>query len=1071
MTETRVLFWSFDSLEILIFYGVASSFIALFLLGAMLRARQWWKGAGRGISFSAPRFVPIIAEVLSHRRIMQRDRPAGFAHLAIFFGFLTLFIGTTIIFIDYDILGPVLGRSFWQGKFYLVFSLCMDIGGVLLLAGIVYLAARRALGGKPKLNYAREYLGETRVRERARVWRTEDWIFLGWLTVIVLTGYVQEALRLSMDPAPDAVWSPVGQLLSRVIGNFELQRSTMAVIRVNHWWFHALLCLSFIACIPWFKGRHMFTGIMSLSLRNPAPLKRLHEDGGESGEFALSRAGLSRVGELSLKRLIQLDACTKCGKCHEACPARASALPLSPRDLILDLRDLAHTCVPDVTVGTAIADETIWSCMSCGACQEICPVGIEHPPMIVDLRRSLVEAARIPQGIQKAFENVATTGNSFGFPARNRGHWSRELEFEIKNANEVTVDWLWYVGDYASYDPRNQVVSCTVAKLLKAANVDFGILHQQERTAGNDVRRAGEEVLFQELRKQNLSSLSSARPFRNIVTTDPHTFNTMKNEYGHEGKTGVFHYSSLLVELLESGRLKVMKPLGKRVTLHDPCHLGRLNGEYDAPRRVLAAIGCELIEMPRNRDNSFCCGAGGGRIWSQEKGRDERPSEIRIHEAQKIGKIDYFITCCPKDLTMFEDARKTAGAENDFEVKDLAELVADAVELQNLSMPDWNALAQKMAQTLSRSISQSVGEIIDAKLNSLRVSAEIEEKSVKADEIAPRQKSGTKGENTGAVVSGSATPEADPKLESTASADVNAAINANRVDTGDRHREAGSNMASEWSISPVKPAAIAPYEFPPRRSRKILVAVKRVGMVGDDLRIASDERSIEPEVMDWNINEWDETGIEEALLKAEALGDTEVVAVTVGPAAADEILRKALAKGVDRAVRLWSDQLSDGDPMAVARAIAAAAIVEQPDLIIAGAQSSDLGQSATGSVLSRILNLPLASVAIALCWDGGTTIDVTRELEGGVQHHQRLAIPTVVTVQTGMNTPRYSSLRMINQAKSKPIIVSEVDVGASSLVGHEVRKMSVPLRRRTEISEEPVDQVAARIVSLFLENR
>jgi Fe-S oxidoreductase len=299
------------------------------------------------------------------------------------------------------------------------------------------------------------------------------------------------------------------------------------------------------------------------------------------------------------------------------------------------------------------------------------------------MRRRLVERGEMDAQLQQTLETIYTSGNSFGEAKRKRGRWTSGLPFEVKDVRRKHADYLWFVGDYASFDPRNQRVTQTLARILHHAGVDFGILYDGEKTAGCDVRRAGEEGLYTSLVEDNLTTMRAAH-FDRIVSSDPHSFHTLKNEYPEFGaRWDVDHHSELLLELLESGRLKPRKKLGYRVTYHDPCHLGRYNGVYDAPRQVLAAIGAELVDMPRCRDNSFCCGAGGGRIWMKELRREgvKRPSEMRIDEATAIGGLDYFVVACPKDVTMYEDAIKTSGHQGEIELRELSELVLESLAL------------------------------------------------------------------------------------------------------------------------------------------------------------------------------------------------------------------------------------------------------------------------------------------------------------------------------------------------------------------------------------------------------
>jgi Fe-S oxidoreductase len=400
------------------------------------------------------------------------------------------------------------------------------------------------------------------------------------------------------------------------------------------------------------------------------------------------------IGDFTWKQLLDLDACTKCGRCHVACPAAASGAPLSPRDLILDLRQWAEgagrtftmldhesrpvASGPLATNGTlaggVVPAETLWACTTCMACVEACPVGIEHVPTIVALRRSLVEEGSMEPSLQDALQNIAQKGNSFGKSGRQRARWTKALDFTITDARTEPVRYLWFVGDFASFDERLQEVSHTVARILHDADVSFGILYEDERNAGNDVRRVGEEGLFEMLREQNLEVLAKAQ-FDEIFTTDPHTLNTLRNEYALD--VPVRHYTEVFVELLRSSALQPA-PLNMRATYHDPCYLGRYNDVTEAPRELLRAIGCDVVEMPRNRQNSFCCGAGGGRIWMDDSGLTERPSENRIREASTLD-VDLFVVSCPKDFTMYTDAAKTVGCDDRLRVADIAQLLDRAL--------------------------------------------------------------------------------------------------------------------------------------------------------------------------------------------------------------------------------------------------------------------------------------------------------------------------------------------------------------------------------------------------------
>jgi Fe-S oxidoreductase len=312
-----------------------------------------------------------------------------------------------------------------------------------------------------------------------------------------------------------------------------------------------------------------------------------------------------------------------------------------------------------------------------------CPVLNEHVPLVVQMRRHLIGQGAVSPGVQDMLMGMTRYGNSFGQSPRNRPRWTRDLEFEVKDARREPVEYLWYVGDYASFDPRVQEVTRAAARVFSGAGLDFGILYDGEQNAGNDVRRLGEEGLFEMLRDKNLAALEASE-FRTIVTTDPHTYHVLKNEYGLDGT--VRHYTEVLDGLIASGRLPVAPNGGARVTYHDPCYLGRYGGVYDAPRHVLGALGMDVVEMPRNRSAAYCCGAGGGRIWMEDAAREgERPAESRVREAAGLAGVTTLVCACPKDLVMFRDAVKTTGLEGTLGVRDIVELVEDAIGVSSRS--------------------------------------------------------------------------------------------------------------------------------------------------------------------------------------------------------------------------------------------------------------------------------------------------------------------------------------------------------------------------------------------------
>jgi Fe-S oxidoreductase len=676
MSETRQTFAGLSHWEIVFWYGLIVISTAIFFWGVANLALKYRHGRAAPIELRTllPRAARAAGIVFSHRWIKRRDPMAGLGHALVFSGFLVLFAGTTILSIQTDVAKPLFGFDFWHGPFYLGYSLVLDVFGVALTAGLGIMTAKR-LRRPSRLDYRRPDREEDR-----RLYVVGDWVFLCSLFFLTLTGLLLEALRVAETNPSFEKWSPVGWAAGRGLHSLGMTSGQASSAHFATWWAHGVVALAFVSAIPFTKAVHMLAAPANIAVRDDLAGKRLPllpEDA------TPAEVGYGRIGDLTQQHLLSLDACTKCGKCHVVCPANASGYPLSPRDVILDLRELAGHVGPDAQISERVGQDTIWSCTQCMACVEICPVGIEHVPIINQMRRRLVENGELDSMLQSTLEAVYETGNSFGEPKRKRARWTRELGFEVKDIRREPAELLWFVGDYASLDARNQSATRALARILHEAVVDFGILFDAEKTAGCDVRRAGEEGLWAALAEENVKTISGCG-FERVFSSDPHTFHTLRNEYPQHGGTwNVLHHSQLLLELLESGRLTPRKQLGYRTTYHDPCTLGRYNGVYEAPRRVLEAIGCELVEMPRNRDNSFCCGAGGGRIWMKELKREgaRRPSEQRIDEAVTLGTLDYFVVCCPKDVTMYEDAIKTSGHQGELELRELSELVLESLDL------------------------------------------------------------------------------------------------------------------------------------------------------------------------------------------------------------------------------------------------------------------------------------------------------------------------------------------------------------------------------------------------------
>jgi Fe-S oxidoreductase len=614
------------------------------------------------------RIVGVLRALGLHERLLKL-RYAGVLHAMIFVAFFVL---ATAIVQDFgSVLVPGFSLRPIGGDTWI--ALLQDVFAVVMLAGVALAAWQRYV-----IRPAR-FRGSN-VRDAS--------IIYGLIVLIVASMLTEAALRVATGESVATAWRPVSGLIASLLAACGLRGVAAAGATQVAYWCHVTAILAFLVYIPGSKHRHMFLAVPNVYFRSLAPTGMLGPPDDESAP-----AAVSAIGQFSWKDMLDLYSCTECGRCQAVCPAYGAGLPLSPKLLVTDLRDhlIAHAAGQhaEPLIGCAIQEATLWACTTCRACMEACPVHIEHVPKIVDMRRHLVEEGRIAPMLQDALANLQRTGNSMGKAGRTRARWTKELPFRVKDARSEPVDVLWFVGDYASYDPRIQPVTRKFAELLHAAGVDFGILYEGERNSGNDVHRVGEEGLFEMLARHNIDVLASCR-FNRIVTTDPHSLNALSQEYHRLGaRYDVLHYSALLLELLQAGRIGTAPAVGGAATYHDPCYLGRYGGGFDAPREVIRRAGYELHEMERSRENSFCCGAGGGRIWSDDTGISERPSESRIKEALALQGVRCFVVACPKDKVMYSAAVQTLGVADRLEVRDLIELldvpaVARTVESREL---------------------------------------------------------------------------------------------------------------------------------------------------------------------------------------------------------------------------------------------------------------------------------------------------------------------------------------------------------------------------------------------------
>jgi Fe-S oxidoreductase len=521
----------------------------------------------------------------------------------------------------------------------------------------------------------------------------------GFILIHVGSRFTGQALRLAEAGQPDP-YMPFASLVATLFTG--LSATTYAIGIHLTWWLAIGLILIFFPYFVRSKHIHLMVAPLNLALAKQTSRGTL-DPAIPEGAAPEVEPGAKTLQDLAWPRLVDTYACIMCNRCHDVCPAHSQGLSLSPSALEVNKRYLVNEEYFSLARGGAsqkpltehvISPEAVWSCTTCYACVRVCPVGNEPMADIIDIRRRMInDGDEIDSGVQSALESLGKNGNWFNKGARARAKWAKELEFKPKDVTKEAAEYLWFVGDTASFDARVIPLTQKVATILHHAGVDYGILYKEERNSGNDVRRVGEEGLFEMLVEDNLAVFGKSR-FNQIMTTDPHSLNALRNEYPqYGGLWPVHHYSSILLELFESGRLQVKDKLGHyRATYHDPCYLGRYNGGYEAPRKLLALLGLQLTEMPRHKENSYCCGAGGGQIWMGTTPEGERPAENRIREALATLTVStngagpspekvLFIVACPKDVVMYTDAVKTTGNEDKIEVRDIIQLVEEAVGL------------------------------------------------------------------------------------------------------------------------------------------------------------------------------------------------------------------------------------------------------------------------------------------------------------------------------------------------------------------------------------------------------
>ncbi len=679
MEAFREIFWNI-SFGPLILYPLGVAALGIFIYAIYRRCRLWavgkpdkrWDNLGKRIGNF---IVTGIVDGIFHRRFFREPYP-GIVHFLIFVGAGVLLIGTALDVIDHYVF------HFIYGNVYLGLGLALDIGGVLMLVGAIMAVVRRYIQKPERLNTV-----------------LDNAVVLGLIFAVVITGFFIEGFRM-LTATPEGLsqpefyihpewstWSFVGYSVASLFAG--LSESTRLAWYVGLWWFHAVLALGaiFYVCLSFDKLTHIIVSpvnVFFMSSRPKGALAPINIDEAET-------FGVSKIEDFTWKQLLDLDACTDCGRCQDRCPAYLTGKPLSPRKVIQDLK--AHlldrssallstkTATPadgggvKALIGEVILEDELWSCTTCRACQEICPVFVEHIDKLVDLRRNLVlEQAKVPETGEAALRCIETRGHSCRGTTLTRTDWTSGLDIKLLS-EDSNVDLVYYVGCAAALEDRSMKIAVSMGKILKAAGVSFAILGHEETCCGEPARRLGNEYLFQMQAAKNIEFFKNYN-VKKIVTTCPHCFNTIKNEYPQfGGEFEVVHHTQFIAELLKQGKIKPNSMIDGNLTYHDSCYLGRHNNVYEAPRQVLTSISsAKLQEMKRIRRNGFCCGAGGGRYWMEER-IGKRISEERIEEVIQA-KADIVATACPYCLQMFEDAIKAKAAEESLKALDIAELLA-----------------------------------------------------------------------------------------------------------------------------------------------------------------------------------------------------------------------------------------------------------------------------------------------------------------------------------------------------------------------------------------------------------
>jgi len=651
---TRPLGWNVSKIDFLIMY--ITFFIALFFFfyGFYRHFKVWSIGKRAKININ---FFSYLTNVLFQKKVSERKFGA-FSHILIFWSFLILTITTALVGIQMDF-----GIKFIYGNFYLFLSFISDLAGILLIIALI-LALFRRLFFLP--SYLRNIL--------------EDNLILILLLALAVQGFLIEGLRIAYFKMEFEKVSFVGYLISNLFYNFS--KEEISFLHRILWNIHAWTTMLFIAYIPYSKLFHIFTSTLNLIFYQKQPsakhdvktnlIEIMNKESFSEDEI---KTGYKYIYDLPWFKLLMVDACTICGRCTSVCPAYLTNKPLDPKRIVLDTRDYAYEYIEnkeDKVLGLVVGEDALWSCTSCGACVHACPVGINQLDLIINYRRGLVEDNNYPSQLNNSYRGMENQFNPWNAPKNERYKFAKELNLIILKENpNYEFDYLLWMGCAGVYDSKSQRTIKALVNILNKANVKFAVLGDEEKCTGDSARRTGNELLFQTLAYENVQTFKKYN-INKIITICPHCYNTLKNEYEFFGiKLEVYHHSEFILSLINEGKIKVNK-IAQKIIFHDPCYLSRHNNIVNEPREILSNVG-SLIEADRNKKNSFCCGAGGGRMWMEEK----IGKKINIERTEELlnKNPDLIAVACPFCNIMISDGvnRKNANVN----VVDIAVIVSE----------------------------------------------------------------------------------------------------------------------------------------------------------------------------------------------------------------------------------------------------------------------------------------------------------------------------------------------------------------------------------------------------------